>query len=104
MGIKRISFAALGVGALVCASIAMAAPASAKNVCGPLGVYRDGALAATGHVVQTCDKGTLAVYTVRCLGGTTTFTRHYAAALTATTNISCAGGAGPIFSVGVDYR
>lgn len=101
---KNFVIAAVGVGVMVAAAVGFAAPASAKNVCGPLNIYRDGALSATGRVVQSCDKGTTADYTVHCVAGTTHFSRSYPQSFSAVTYISCAGNVGPILSVGVDYR
>jgi len=102
MGKKAIWGSALTV-AVVVGSLALASPASAKNHCGPLSFDADGFASASGRVVQSCDAGTQAVYTVHCLVGTVQFSKYYPQAFTAITRVSCYDR-GSIRYVDVNYR
>jgi len=102
---KRIIGGLLAATALTLGSLVAATPASAANQCGPMGLTKDGPLASSGYVTQSCDAGTQVTYEVDCLTGDVQQSRYFPQGLSALTRISCPGGSGdlllgvtPVFS------
>lgn len=100
----RLAVVAMTALAMLTAGVATAAPAQAKNNCGPIGLTRSGPIGGTGRITQSCDSGTQASYTVHCVIGQTQYTRYFAQSQTAIISVACPGGGStPIKSVEVEY-
>lgn len=89
---------------MVAAGLAVAAPAQAKNDCGPIGLTRSGPVGGSGRITQSCDAGTQASYTVHCVIGQSQYTRYFQQSQTAVIEVQCpGGGTTPIKSVEVSF-